>query len=98
MTPKLLKTLVIIDGAIQSVDTFEHEGKLWLVPYWIAVPAKRWTFPGRIIRMDLLRYSPFQDGFALQDPIPKELFDDRIQNVSVPGFEVVERPKIPFER
>src|SRR5262245_31938639 len=94
---KVMKTLVPGLGGIDRMDTIEHEGKLWLVPYWRDIPGGKWTMPGRLIRMDSLPHDKFREDFVLTGPVPKELFDPQNQEPEAPGYEVVDRPQIRFE-
>lgn len=97
MQPKILKTYVIAGGGIHTVDTIEHEGKLWLVPNWLDDLAEGVTMPSRIIRLDVLRYERMgTEGFALRDPMPKALLERRTPPKPIPGYEYQELPDIRF--
>jgi len=37
------------DGELLEADTIEYEGKLWIVPEWLAGPTKGTEMPARII-------------------------------------------------
>jgi hypothetical protein len=94
---QVFKTYVTYGGAIHLTDTIEHDGKLWLVPHWLDTIDGRWTSPARIIRIDLLRHSRFgASEYLLNDPLPKELFDERSPKEPIAGYEVVELPEIQF--
>jgi hypothetical protein len=53
---KILKTLIqrVDDGELLAADTIEYEGKLWIVPEWLAGPTKGTEMPARIICLDNL--------------------------------------------
>ena len=86
------------DGANHKIDAIEYDGKLWLVPHWLEIPAKRVSMPARIIRFDNLQPqsaqgSPLGDYF-LNVPIPKVLLERTTPKQQVIGFEYVELPDI----
>jgi hypothetical protein len=89
------------DGAISQCDGIEFEGKLWLVPRWLDVPAQGVTKPVRLIRFDSIPHqhtpnSQYQVEYVINSPIPKELFDVRTPIQTLPGFEFVEMPELTF--
>jgi hypothetical protein len=100
-----MKILLVIvgsdDGKIYKVDAIEHEGKLWLVPHWLDVPAQGLTKPARLIRMDVLPFQRMTNpaygaDFVLNAPVPKALLEPNTPRQEVPGFEVQELPEISF--
>jgi hypothetical protein len=100
---QICKTMVgFDDGNVQTVDTIEHDAKLWLVPYWLDQRALRRTRPNRLIRLDLLPHrrsqSPHYD-FVLDTTMPTALFRAKpLQDVQeAKGFEVLELPDLWFE-
>jgi hypothetical protein len=103
---KILKALVIgiEDGTVSKCDAIEYEGKLWLVPRWLDIPAQGVTKPARLIRFDTLPHqktpnSPHRVDFVLNSPIPKELFEIHPPKQAIAGFEFVELPEmsLPLE-
>jgi hypothetical protein len=89
------------NGTIDRCDGLEHEGKLWLVPQWLDVPALGVTKPARLIRFDSLAHQHTPDlkygvEYVVNYPIPKELFDVRTPLKPIAGFECVELPAIAF--
>jgi len=94
---KIVKTLVgTDDGKIDSCDTIEHEGGLWLVPVWLEAPTQGWRKPGRIIRMDNLPHqnapAGFQQQYVLNVPIPRAVLDGRTPPEQAHGFVVIDAP------
>lgn len=89
----------IENGAISKCDGIEHEGKLWLVPHWLDVPAQGVTKPARLIRFDLLPHqhtpnSQYGVEYVINYPIPNELFGVQTPKQAIPGFEFQELPEI----
>ncbi len=98
---KILKVMVmgLEGGTISKCDAIEYEGKLWLVPRWLDIPAKGVTKPARLVRFDSLPHQAMPPGFGdycVNVPIPKELFEDHTPKKAIPGFEFLELPEISF--
>lgn len=97
---KILKTGVgSDDGTIYTCDTIEHEGKLWLVPQWLDVPAKGVSKPRRIVRMDSLAHQPMTNpaygmDYILNDYMPKAVLDGTAPPEQASQYEIVELPEI----
>jgi hypothetical protein len=94
---KILKTLVKCaeDGSLIIADTIEYEGRLWIVPAWLAGPTKGTEMPARIICVDDLPTTKpdpkYRVDLALKGPLTKDTLEGR----SVPqGLVVIERPDI----
>jgi hypothetical protein len=97
----IFKVLVIDveNGTIAKCDGIEHEGKLWLVPHWLEVPAQGVTKPARIIRFDSIPHQRTPNSrqgveYVINYPIPKELFGSQTPRQAIPGFEFQELPEI----
>ena len=99
---KVLKTLAPIEGTnrIDKIDTIEHEGKFWLVPQWLDIPAEGWTMPARIILLDTLRHQRLEPGgladFLLNDPLPKAVLEGHVLTEQAKQYVVVDKPPIRF--
>ncbi|HEY5379911.1 MAG TPA: hypothetical protein VIJ78_10300, partial [Pseudolabrys sp.] len=95
---KIFKATVIVGGAIHKSDAIEYEGKLWLVPHWLDMPAQGVTMPARIIRFDNRQYSDVRGtnlgDFVVNDSMPKELFDHQTPRQPIAGYEYLEMPEI----
>lgn len=95
---KMLKVKVAVGSIITDADGIEHEGKLWLVPFWLDMPAAGVSMPNRIIRFDNLPHADVRGSnlgdYVLNNPIPKELFDFQTPKQQVAGFEYQELPDI----
>lgn len=97
---KILRVAVGSDGGgILKCDAIEYEGKLWLVPHWLDVPAKGVTKPRRIIRMDTLRYQPMKNpaygvDYILNDYMPKAVLEGTAPPEQARQYEIVELSEI----
>ena len=100
---KIMKTLVGMDGEpnIVLVDTIEHEGKLWLVPKWLASPSEGVQRPERIVRIDTLQRQKIdrsKGGWAadylLKAPMPRSVLQGPIQSGKDSVYEVIPQPDI----
>jgi hypothetical protein len=83
-------------GGLFIGDVIEHQGKLWLVPEWLAGPTKGTARPARIICLDglpLSKRSQHQDhaDWALSTPLSTEILEGREASQSP---LVIERPDI----
>jgi hypothetical protein len=101
---KILKVVIPSDGGkIYKCDAIEHEGKLWLVPQWLAVPAKGVTKPRRIIRMDSLQHQRMSNpaygmDYILNGYMPKDVLDGRATPEQARQYEIVELPEIEIPK
>lgn len=102
--PKILKVGIGSEtGAIYQCDAIEHEGKLWLVPEWLDVPAQGVTKPRRIIRMDTLRHQPMSNpaygmDYILNDCMPTAVLDGTAPPEQARQYEIVELPEIEIPK
>lgn len=85
-------------GTIMDADVIEHEGKLWLVPFWLDNLALGYTTPARIVRFDNrphqdLRHTDF-GCYLINDPLPRALFEAPTPQPPIAGFEYHELPDI----
>lgn len=102
---KIFKTMLSLEGEaiIYQIDTIEYEGKMWLVPRWLEASSEGWKRPERIICLDELRHQRGSSGipadFILNDPIPRSVLLDQIQEQSKYSSLVIMRPdiRIPIE-
>jgi hypothetical protein len=88
------------ENRIFKCDVVEYKGAFWLVPTWLVNPEKKLKKPARIIRIDQF---PHQDlgnvsgplsRFAINEQIPKALFDDEISPELQKQFVVEIEPNI----
>ena len=95
---RIFKTAVIVDGAIQSMDTIEHEGSFWLVPEWLDMPAQGVTMPRRIVSLATLRHERMSGNpdFVVSDPVPKFVFDGAVPSQLAHMYIVKELPELRF--
>ena len=99
---QIMQTLMATDddsGEVLLVDTISYEGKLWIVPHWLAARELGWQMPERIVCMDGLNYqgmgeSDHPAAYLLNDPIPKSVLDGKTDTVAGHKYVVVERPDI----
>lgn len=106
-TMKIFKAAVPVEGetSIFQMDVIEHEGKFWLVPYWLNNPATGRSKPLRLIALETIQHqrvdsAPFGD-FAVNVPIPKAVIDGRVQQqqgFGLNNYIVVEAPDIVFDQ
>ena len=50
----LLATAVPVENGIETVDTIEYAGHLWLVPIWADQPGGELTTPARLVCLSFL--------------------------------------------
>jgi hypothetical protein len=95
---KIYKAKVIFGGALHNADAIEYQGKLWLVPHWLDMPAQGVTMPARIVRFDNLRYDDVRStnlgDFVVTMSMPKELFETQSPKQPITGYEYLELPEI----
>jgi|SRR5271166_4034709 len=97
---KILKTgLGADEGGIFECDTIEYEGKVWLVPQWLDLPAKGVRKPRRIIRMDSLPHQKVTNSaycldYILNGYMPQAVLDGTAPPELAGQFEIVELPEI----
>jgi hypothetical protein len=105
---RTFKILVALeDGTVATCAGIEHEGAVWLVPKWLSFPTEKYAMPERMIRLDQFRYQTFDPPvagsgptagahFAINDPLPKGLFDDELSSQLKERYDVLERPDLRF--
>ena len=93
---KILKTMVTIDGMIESMDTIEHEGSFWLVPEWLDLPARGISMPRRIVSLATLRHERTNGNpdFVVNDPVPRFVFDGEVPSQIKHMYIVRDLPEI----
>lgn len=83
------------DGSMFRCDAIDYEGKIWLVPEWLASPAEQVQRPARMICVDglpTITLSPaYRVDFALHKPIPKAVLEGREKS---PSLVVLEAPDL----
>ena len=89
------------EGGIYKSDAIFHDGKYWLVPYWIGSQANPKSKPVRIILIDAVPHqvhlgSAFGD-LMINTPIPRALYEGRAQPAPESGLVVIENPDIPAQ-
>lgn len=98
-----MKTLVGLsdDNKILSVDTIEHEGKIWLVPKWLASPVEGVQRPERLVRIDVLQHQrivrkpgSLPADYVLNSPVPRHALEGAPHRQKEPAFEIVWSPDI----
>jgi len=101
---KIYKTTVSDGQSIFPMDTIEHDNAFWLVPQWLEHIEEGWITPLRIIQLSGLRPQDFRNNpqfpfdFSLNVPIPKSVFEGRVQGAEAAKYTVVEQPPIRFQR
>ena len=99
---QIMQTLMATDddsGEVLLVDTISYEGKLWIVPHWLAARELGWQMPERIVCMDGLNYQEMNNpdytaDYVLTYPVPKSVLDGKTDTVEGRKYVVVERPDI----
>jgi hypothetical protein len=93
---KILKTALIIDGLIESMDTIEHEGAFWLVPEWLDFPARGISMPRRIVSLATLRHERMNGNpdFVVSDQVPRFVFDGEVPSQLKHMYIVRDLPEI----
>ena len=106
MPLKISKAYVVIaeaDGkhAIYYADVIDYEGKFWLVPQWIDMPAQKSTTPLRIVSLETMKYHHLpgrKPEFVVQNPVPRYVFDGQIPSEKAAEYIVIESPDIRIPR
>ena len=97
---KIFKTMVIVDGAINQIETIEYEGYYWLVPDWLVSPDGKQMRPLRIISLATIPHTGKPEGaaphFVVSGPVPKSVFDGVAPKGQEALFRIVEQPQIVF--
>jgi hypothetical protein len=96
------KARVSIGGRMTTTDVVQHEGKLWLVLWWLEHTQEGVSIPGRAVRMDSMEHIPLrgvlaqeeQADFVVNDTLPGFLRDDAPLPPQAAQFEVLEKPDI----
>ena len=94
---KIAKAYVVIDGGLYKVDVIEFEGRFWLVPEWLDMPAQGVSMPRRIVSLETIPHQRIEGGnpeFVVNDPVPKAVFEGRSQSEGGQLFVVRELPEI----
>jgi hypothetical protein len=91
------------ESKIFKGDVIEHQKQFWLVPAWLESPDGKYMRPTAIIPLVRFQHqdmtSETQFGrFAVNEPMPKELFADRIPAEIAKRFGVVLTPDLEFEK
>lgn len=84
-------------GYTHRCDAIEHEGRLWLVPYWLRALDGTHRKPERIVGLPPGAFQPADKSqdfdFFVSQPVPRSV----IEGHTLPGQErytIVERPNI----
>jgi hypothetical protein len=102
--PKIFRVFVSDGNSIFTISAIEHEGKLWLVPHWLESKELGLIMPARIISLENLQVQDLRNmpnlptDFSVGKPIPKAVFDGRVEQPEAAGYVVVERPPIRFRK
>jgi hypothetical protein len=94
---KIQKATVVIDSSIYKADVIEFEGRYWLVPEWLDMPAQGVSMPRRIISLEAIphQHTPGVDPeFVVNVPVPRAVFEGRAQSQGERQFVVRELPEI----
>ncbi len=99
---KTYKVIVQIaeTGSLGECEAIEHGGRIWLVPHWLESSTLAATKPSRLIPLDILQHQSLPPGnaygadYILNDPMPKQLFDETVPPQLAKLFQVVEGPDI----
>jgi len=97
---RIYTTMAIVEGeGIFSIDTIEHDGKLWLVPEWIdGIPKEGYSKPARIICLEYLPLVAQEKDqnydYFLNGSISKSVLDGQPPQKLKNLYRIVERPDI----
>ena len=97
----LSSTAVAVGNKIQTVDTIEYAGTLWLVTHWVDNPDGSVTMPARLVCLSLLPHQKTngsQHDYVLNKPLPKEIFDLDVPPPAETGLVVVDTMKIQMRK
>lgn len=99
---KIFKVLVQIaeDGSFGTCDAIEYNKRIWLVPQWLESSTQAATRPRRLIPLDIFEHQKLSPSnaygadYSLRDPMPKQIFGEKISEQLATLFQVVELPDI----
>jgi len=105
---RLFKVAVMVDDRLGTCPAVEYEGAVWLVPKWLPLPNEQGAKPERMIRLDQFRYQRFDPpatgpgpvagiDFAINDPLPKALFDGELSSQLTARYIVLDKPDVTFQ-
>lgn len=84
------------------METFEHEGALWLAPEWIEYPEQGWMRPVRIVSLATVEHQHFPDASDYQvvvnNGLPKDMMPPAAPLETAKLTLVVDLPEIWFAR
>ena len=100
---KIFKVAFSIEGdnKIMQGDAIEHQGLLWLVVQWLSNPTLGLAKPQRLLALEQFSLQRFPQttqvgDAAVNNPIPKGLFEFPIPSQIAGKFHVLEEPEITF--
>ena len=96
-----MATAVPTSEGVQTVDTVEYAGFLWLVPLWTDSPDGKLTMPARLVCLSLLPHektSGHQHDYVLNTPLPIEIFDYEALPPEAPGLLVLDPLRLQMYR
>lgn len=83
MSDAITRTLVLLEEelSLETIDTIEDDGQLWLVGGWAAPDAEGWRQAKSLVRLTGLDYSPAESDpsihWVLPTPIPRRVLSGR---------------------
>jgi hypothetical protein len=92
--------IIFIEGStsLARCDGIEHEGRDWLVPFWLDTTDGEWSTPERIIPLDhlpLVQKSDFAWArYVVGAAIPKALMSGPISPLLADRYGVILRPPV----
>jgi hypothetical protein len=86
------------DGVTVTCDGIEHEGKLWLVPEWLAHPNKPLAKPARIIRFDHFPHQAMAEDDLEYQNIRAPISESALRGEVPPGVEYEDLPRNLYVR
>jgi hypothetical protein len=98
---KRFKAFVIVGDQHGGCDGIEHEGRKWLVPYWLNTPDGEWQKPERIVPLDRFRHQTSKlvgFDFVVTEPIPNAVLSGPISPQLATQYGVVLEPDITLRR
>jgi len=95
------------NGAMGQCGAVEYQGAIWLVPKWLPFSNEGYAKPERMIRLDQFRFRKFDPpatvpalfagaNFAINDALPRALFDGEISQELKDKYVVLEKPNVKF--